>query len=286
MRIDAHQHFWKLDRGDYGWLTPELRPLYDDFLPDALISHLDNNNFQKTIVVQAAPTIAETEYLLSLYQKYEFLAGVVGWLDFEASNFKQEFERLLEFPGFVGVRPMLQDIEDDDWILRPTILKNIQLIAERDFPIDLLIKPRHLPYIRALLQEFPKLRAVINHIAKPNISSGISEDWKVSMQELAGYENVMCKLSGMITETEQPFLISEIRPFVHHIIRVFGTDAIMFGSDWPVCLLAGSYDNVYQTLIECLPDNHNCVDLEKLFGENAMKFYQLKSRRDSNETAK
>ncbi|WP_026695328.1 amidohydrolase family protein [Peribacillus kribbensis] len=275
MRVDAHQHFWRLDRGDYGWLTPEFGMLYQDFLPDQIRPHLLKHDIQRTILVQAAPTIAETEYLLSLYARYDFIAGVVGWLDLEAGEFKKEFERLLDDQGFVGIRPMLQDLEDDQWILRPDVLKSIEILAERDFPIDLLIKPRHLPHIRTLMREFPELRAVINHIAKPDISSGLDKEWKEGIEELAGYPHIMCKLSGIITEAAQPYSVSQIRPFVHHVVEAFGKDRVMFGSDWPVCLLAGSYDDVYGALRNTLPDS---IDLQKLFGENAARFYQLKTK--------
>lgn len=283
MKIDAHQHFWKLDRGDYDWLTPDLEVLYRDFLPEDLSFHLKEKQVHRTIAVQAAPTIAETEYLLWLYEKYDFIAGVVGWLDFEASNFQNQYKRYKNIKGFVGIRPMLQDIEDDQWILRPKVLKHIELLAHDGFPLDILIHPRHLPHITKLMREFPTLRAVINHIAKPAISSGITDFWKDYLKELAGYENVMCKLSGIITEAKQPFSIHGIKPFVQHVVEVFGTEAVMFGSDWPVCLLAGSYQDVYQVLIDCLPDSLTSSDLKKIFGENAMRFYRLKPRGDFNE---
>lgn len=278
MRVDAHQHFWRIDRGDYDWLSPELRVLYRDFLPEHLIGQLNEYKLDGSIAVQAAPTVAETEYLLQLYQQYDYIAGVVGWLDLEEEFFKKEYQRLKQVEGFIGIRPMLQDLPDDQWILRPRVLKNIELLVKDDFPIDILILPRHLPHINTLLREFPQLRAVIDHIAKPNISAGMTDFWRENIEELASYQNVMCKLSGMITEMKQPINKSEVQPFVQYILKVFGTESIMFGSDWPVCLLAGSYNEVYQTLVDVLPDDLTESDVKKIFGENAMRFYKLTPR--------
>ncbi|USK36657.1 amidohydrolase family protein (plasmid) [Bacillus sp. F19] len=275
MRIDSHQHFWTLYRGDYGWLTPELKVLFRDYLPGDLLVHLKENQFDQTILVQAAPTLAETEYLLRLYEQNDFIAGVVGWLNLESANFEKEYKRLKSHKGFVGIRPMLQDLEDDQWILRPEVNNNIQLLVDDDFPIDILVFPRHLPYIIRLLKIFPNLRAVINHIAKPDIANGILEPWKDHMAEIALYEKVMCKCSGMITEAKQPFSSSDIQPYVQHIISVFSAEKVMFGSDWPVCLLAGDYKQVYETLKETLPENLSRNDLQGIFGKNAARFYKL-----------
>jgi L-fuconolactonase len=281
MRIDAHQHFWKINRGDYDWLNPELQVLYRDFLPEDLVPHLMEHRIDGTILVQAAPTIAETEYLLSLYKRNPFIAGVVGWLDLESEIFIDEYRRLREEEGFIGIRPMLQDLEDDQWILRPKVLKSIEQLASDDFPIDILVVPRHLPYIEKLMEYFPNLRAVIDHIAKPDISSGMTEAWMESIAKLARYQNVMCKMSGMITEMKQPLKRTELKPFINHILKCFGTEAVMFGSDWPVCLLAGSYRDVYQTLLAQLPPSLTTCEFTNIFGENAIKFYKLTPRSDS-----
>lgn len=228
-----------------------------------------------SVVVQAAPTINETEYLLGLYDRYEMIAGVVGWLDLESSDFNREFERLNQHPGFVGIRPMLQDIQDDKWILRPQVLKNIEILVEEDFPIDLLVLPRHLSYIVDLLNRFPGLRAVVDHAAKPNIKDRIMEPWKEQLAEIAAFDHVMCKLSGLITEADHEHWTDEqLKPYVHHVTDVFGTDSVMFGSDWPVCRLAGSYQNVYKALNWALPNSLTSEDLKDVFGRNAARFYK------------
>lgn len=276
MIIDSHQHFWKLSRNDYKWLTEDLPELYRDYMPNDLYPILNEHQIEKTIVVQAAPTINETLFLLDLFEEHEWIVGVVGWLDFTESNFKQHLEELLQHPGFVGVRPMLQDLDEDDWILRKDVLKNIELLVQYDVPLDLLIKPRHFPYILELLKTFPQLRVVVNHIAKPNIAKQQLVDWKEAMGEIAMYPNVMCKLSGLVTEaTHKNWAIEEFQPFINHVVNVFGTNRVMFGSDWPVCNLSGTYNDVLAILMENLPTNLLGKDLEMIFGENAKRFYKL-----------
>ncbi|MFJ7668621.1 amidohydrolase family protein [Lysinibacillus sp. NPDC097195] len=276
MIIDSHQHFWKLSRNDYKWLTEDLLELYRDFMPNDLYPILNEHQIDKTIVVQAAPTIEETLFLLTLFEKYDWIAGVVGWLDFSSVNFQQNFEVLLRHPGFVGVRPMLQDLHEDDWILRPEVLKNVELLVQHDVPLDLLIKPRHIPYILELLKLFPKLRVVVNHIAKPNIAEQQLDGWKEAIEKIAMYPNAMCKLSGLVTEaTHQNWTLEEFQPFITHVVNVFGTERVMFGSDWPVCNLSGTYNDVLMILMENLPAKLLGKDLEMIFGENAKRFYKL-----------
>lgn len=276
MIIDSHQHFWKLSRNDYKWLTEDLLELYRDFMPNDLYPILNEHQIDKTIVVQAAPTIEETLFLLTLFDKYDWIAGVVGWLDLSAANFQQHFEALLRHPGFVGVRPMLQDLPEDDWILRPEVLKNVELLVQHDIPLDLLIKPRHFPYILELLKMCPNLRVVVNHIAKPNIAKQQLDGWKEAMEKIAMYPNAMCKLSGLVTEaTHQNWMLAEFQPFITHVVNVFGTERVMFGSDWPVCNLSGTYNDVLMILMENLPANLLGKDLEMIFGENAKRFYKL-----------
>jgi len=276
MRIDAHQHYWKIERNDYGWLTPESGVLYRDYLPDDLHAHLANNQINKTIVVQAAPTIPETEFLLALCERDETIAGVVGWLDLEAEDFSMQFERLAANPYFLGVRPMLQDVADDRYILRPKVLTSLALLVDRAFPIDLLVMPRHLPNILTLLDKLPKLRGVIDHLAKPFIASETLEPWKTHMQQIAQFPSIYCKLSGMVTETKpNNWSYRNLIPYVQHVIRVFGAKRVMFGSDWPVCLLQASYEEVHQALLDSLPQGLTNEELQALFGHNAIDFYRL-----------
>jgi len=279
LRVDAHQHFWQISRGDYGWLTPDLEVLYRDYLPEDLAPHLQERQIQQTILVQAAPTREETDFLLRLYEKTPFIAGVVGWLDLESLSFPEEFARYREHPGFVGLRPMLQDLEDDRWILRSQVMRHVELLVQADFPLDLLVFPRHLPCIKELLQSFPSLRGVIDHAAKPPIAEGLLEPWNRLLTEIATYEGIMCKLSGLITEADhQQRTAADLVPYVHHVIEAFGAERTLYGSDWPVCLLAGSYAEVFEALQEALPASLTEADREAIFGGNAIRFYKLKGK--------
>lgn len=274
MRIDAHQHYWKLSRGDYGWLSPDMTVLYRDYQPADLEPQLEKHEIERTIAVQAAPTVAETEYLLDLAERHESIAGVVGWLDLEGDRFEEELDRLSERPKFVGVRPMLQDIDDVDWVLRPQVVKNLGVLAKRGLTLDFLIRPRHLNNALEIVRRIPELKCVVDHIAKPDIKSGALDPWREKIARLAEHPNVYCKLSGMVTEADHAnWTVDDLRPFVRHAVECFGYDRVMFGSDWPVCLLAATYDQVVEACRELLSDGLTPKRERAVFGENAARFY-------------
>lgn len=276
MRIDGHQHFWKLDRGDYRWMSPSLTKLYRDYLPADLLPHLAKHRIDRTIVVQAADTVEETDFLLQLAAENSFVAGVVGWLDLESPDFERQFDHYRREPKFAGLRPMLQDLPDDDWILRPKVLQSLRVIAQADFPFDFLVHPRHLPHVLRALDEVGPMRAVIDHISKPDIKHHVLEPWKDLLKQVAQHESVYCKLSGMITEADHHHWSPEdLRPYVNHAVDCFGWDRVIFGSDWPVCLLAGSYDRVVEVVQEILRARMDAGAEDKLFGLNAKTFYRL-----------
>lgn len=279
MRIDGHQHFWKLDRGDYRWMSPALTKLYRDYLPTDLFPHLAKHHIDGTIVVQAADTVEETEFLLQLAAENEFIAGVVGWLDLESPDFARHFEHYRRNSKLVGLRPMLQDLPDDAWITRPNVLRSLRIIAEADFAFDFLTHPRHLPYVMKALDEVGPMRAVIDHISKPDIKHHKLEPWKDLLKQVTQHQSVYCKLSGMITEADHDHWTTEdLRPYIEHAVDCFGWDRVIFGSDWPVCLLAGSYNQVIDAVREVLGTRMNAEAERKLFGLNAMKFYKLSPR--------
>lgn len=275
-RIDAHQHYWRLSRGDYGWLKPELGVLYRDYMPADLEPHLREHNIQATVLVQAAPTLAETEFMLQLSDCHDSIAGVVGWLDLEADDFGHVLDALRRHPKFKGVRPMLQDLADDRWILRPNVLRSLELLAERDIPIDFLTFPRHLPHLVTVLQKVPNLRGVVDHLSKPAIAKRELQPWQDWLAEVAQFPSVWCKLSGMVTEADhRTWRYEDFVPYVEHALRVFGPNRVMFGSDWPVCLLAASYGQVIDVLRAAL-GKELIPQLEAaVFGENAARFYRL-----------
>ncbi len=276
MKIDGHQHFWKVNRGDYHWMSPSVPVLHRDYLPEDLIPLLAKHGMARTILVQAAQTVAESDFLLDLAAKHSFIAGVIGWLDLEGPDFPRQFELYRKNPRFIGLRPMLQDIPDPAWIVRPQVLKALKLVAENDFPFEFLTYTRHLPYVLQALESVGPLRAVIDHISKPEIRERKLEPWKQFMSQAARHETLYCKLSGMITEADPVHWSTEdLRPYIEHAVNSFGWDRVIFGSDWPVCLVAGSYDQVIQALIEVLRPRMDEESEHKLFGINAAHFYKL-----------
>ncbi|MFD0716995.1 amidohydrolase family protein [Paenibacillus sp. GCM10027626] len=275
MNIDAHQHYWQPARGDYGWLQPASGCLYADFMPEQLKPLLTRHQFDRSIIVQAAPTVAETEFLLAIAAKEDTVAGVVGWLDLTARDFIGQWERLLENPRFVGLRPMIQDLPSE-WILRERVVEHLRILADAGFPLDLQANPRHLPYLLRLFEQVPHLRAVVDHLAKPNIEDGAMEPWAAQMTAIAAYPNTMCKLSGMVPERQNAsWSTASIVPFAAHAIAIFGAERVMFGSDWPVCLLSASYDQVVELHEACLPAAWGEAERANVCGRNAARFYRL-----------
>jgi len=278
MRIDAHQHYWQLDRKDYGWITPEVPTLYRDFMPSDLANSLKCHGITKTIVVQAAATVEETEFLLSLCKTNDSIAGVVGWLDFEKDNFVETFERLRKDPYFIGVRLMLQSIDAMEYLKRPLVIQHLRWLGELGFPVDLLINAAQFPAVLSLLELVPNLNAVIDHIGKPQISEQVVSPWQEWVTEVAQYPQVYCKLSGMVTEGNiSDWVESDFSFYVKHVTKAFGLKRVMFGSDWPVCLLAASYDQTVGILLNNLPNELTNQQLDDIFGNNAIRFYQLET---------
>jgi len=276
MRIDGHQHFWRVERGDYHWMDANVPVLCRDYLPDDLRPLLMKHAIDSTILVQAAQTVAETDFLLELAAENEFIAGVVGWLDMDSEDFSSQFARYRKNPKFIGLRPMLQDLEDDGWISRPQVLESLQIVADADFPFEFLTYTRHLPHVLNALEKLRPMRAVIDHVSKPEIRSQKLEPWKTYITQLAQHRNLCCKLSGMITEADHENWSAEsLRPYISHVVDSFGWDRVIFGSDWPVCLLGGSYDQVVQVLTDALGTHMGEMEERKLFGENAARFYKL-----------
>lgn len=273
-RIDAHQHFWDIARGDYHWLTPELGPIYRNFLPSDLAPNLEAHGISGTILVQAAPTLAETRFMLSLADNSPAVKGVVGWVDFESTDAPQIISDLAAHPALVGLRPMIQDIEDDDWMLRDNLTPAFEALIANDLTFDALTFPRHLENLSALLIRFPDMRVVIDHGSKPLIRDSLIDDWAASMKQLAADTNAFCKLSGLVTEAKPDWSVDDLRPYVDHLLSTFGPQRILWGSDWPVCLLASSYerwDEATETLLNGLtPDEKGAV-----LGLNALRAYGL-----------
>ena len=272
--IDSHQHFWTMARGDYGWMGPHVAPLLRDFMPGDLAPLMARTGITRTIAVQAADSEAETEFLLQLAEQTEFIAGVVGWLDMDSDVFPERLDHLGCAPRFVGLRPMLQDLPDDRFILRPRVLRHLGLVADRGLALDVLIFPRHLPHVREALSLTPGLRAVIDHMAKPEIAAGTLDPWREGIAAVAALPDVSCKLSGLVTEAPAgSWTPDQLRPYVDHVVNCFGPDRLMFGSDWPVCTLAATYAEVNNAARLLTARHFGPADMEKLFSTNAARFY-------------
>ena len=273
-KIDSHQHFLKPDQVSYCWMKPDM-PFAKDFLPSDLKPWLDKHGVQKTILVEAADSEEENEFMFQLAEENDFIAGIVIWLDMESPSFAQELTRYSEMPKFVGIRPMIESIEDEAWMIRPAVKKSFGQLQEQSICFDFLTHPKHLPYALQILDEFPKLRTVINHISKPPIKEGILAPWAELIEKAAAHENVYCKLSGMITEADhERWKTADLTPYIRHILKVFGPQRCMFGSDWPVCLLAGTYDDVVDALQQNL-GGLSAKDIESIFWDTASRFYRI-----------
>ena len=272
MRIDSHQHFWKLDRGDYGWLTPDLAPLYRDFLPADLKPLLDAAGIDGTVVVQAADTEAETEYLLGLADTHDWILGVVGWVDLEAPAAPSSIARLANHPKLVGLRPMIQDIADDAWMLRDALRPAIHAMVAHRLTFDALVMPRHLGHLKTFLTRYPALTVVIDHCAKPEIRNGAFEPWATDITELSRFPNTFCKLSGLATEASEDWAPEELKPYIGHTLEAFGADRVMFGSDWPVVNLASSYDQWHE-IARSLWTSTPAQDQHALYSKAALAAY-------------
>lgn len=276
MRVDSHQHYWNISRGDYGWITPDIPVLYRDFLPADLQPELAEHLIDGTVLVQAAPTYEETDYLLSLAEEEPSVLGVVGWLDLADPEHKRHYERHRAHPKYKGFRIMIQDMPDARAILEPEYIRSLQYFEESQVPVDILVKHSQLEPLVELLTHVPRLKGVIDHIAKPDIRNGIHEDWIRHMSDIAKNPGLYCKISGMVTEAEPGnWKYTDFISFVKCVTAVFGFDRMMFGSDWPVCLMAASYREVVEVVNRSLPEELTTSQKKKIFGENAIRFYNI-----------
>ena len=270
--IDAHQHFWRIDRGDYGWLTPTLGAIYRDFGPADLAPILARRAIDATILVQAAPTIRETRWLLDLAAKTPFVAGVVGWTAFDAPDVADQIAALATERRLVGLRPMVQDEPDDDWLLRPALAPAFEAMIEHGLVFDALVLPRHLPRLVRVLERHPELRVVVDHGAKPRIRDGEIASWAAVLAGIAAHPQVSCKLSGLVTEAAPDADLETLRPYVATLLELFGPRRLLWGSDWPVVNLAGGYDRWHDLAQEALGGLDAAAQAD-VFGGNAAHVY-------------
>ena len=275
--IDAHQHFWVRARGDYAWLTSDLAPIYRDFLPQDLVPELDRNDIGRTILVQAAPTVDETRFLLDIAERTDFVAGVVGWIDMESPDALSQFSELCNYPLFLGIRPMIQDLEDPEWMLRPSLHRVYAYLVTTGKTFDALVLPHHLKPLLKLVEQYPELAVIIDHAAKPAISDSAFDQWADDIALIANKKNVFCKLSGILTEAGPSATEKDLAQYVNHLINIFSTDRLVWGSDWPVLNLVSDYSTWFQMAQSAL-SRLNVEQQQAVFGRNAVKFYDLQNR--------
>jgi L-fuconolactonase len=272
MIIDSHQHYWNPARGDYGWMDGAgLEHLRRPILPKDLAAHLRKHGIDKTVLVQAAPTVDETEYMLGLADATESVAKVVGWVDFENRQDMKQLQRLAKHPKFSGVRPMIQDLPNPEWMHLPQVQWGFDAIIDLDLTFDALGYPIHLePFLR-LFQRYPKMRIAVDHCMKPRIRDDGFEPWALGMTKIAQETGVFCKLSGLATEAGAGWSADTLLKYIRHVIDVFGAERVMFGSDWPVLELNGSYENWFETAKNSVQPS----DFKRIFGETAAQFYRI-----------
>lgn len=272
MRIDSHQHFWTYVPSEYGWMKPDW-PIRRDYLPEDLLREFEPCNLDGCVAVQARQTLEESRWLLELADHHPMIKGVVGWVDLRADNVAEQLELFAHHPRFVGVRHIVQDEPDNDFMLGNDFQRGISHLAPLNLVYDILVFPYQLPASNKLVRRFPNQLFVLDHIAKPFIKDGMISDWKDQIRELAKAPNVFCKISGMITEASwHTWKPEDFRPYLDIVVEAFGIDRLMYGSDWPVALLAGTYRQVYDLAHDYVSSLG--ADAERaIFGETAARFY-------------
>jgi L-fuconolactonase len=274
-KIDSHQHFWNYNENDFPWLKNGLEMLRRDFRPENLKEELDQNGFSGSVAVQARQSVEETRWLLSLSRQYSYIKAVVGWIDLQSEKVE---ENLIEFAGekkFAGVRHLIQDEKDMNFMLRKEFQQGISYLQDYGLTYDLLIYPKHLKAASQLVKKFPDLKFVVDHLAKPAIREGITDPWARDIKTLAKNENVYCKLSGMVTEADWTnWKPDDFKPYLDVVLDSFGPDRIMIGSDWPVCLVAGTYGSVVQLVLDFIKQ---CSESEQemILRDTCMTFYSI-----------
>jgi L-fuconolactonase len=273
--IDSHQHFWIYDPERHQWITEDMKTIRRDYLPVQLAEILKKNQVDGCVVVQEAQTEAETNKLIGLYEQHKFIKGVVGWVDLQSAGIAERLGYFQQFSALKGLRHILQGEAQRDLFLQPPFLNGLSLLEQYNLSYDLLILPDQLRYVPELLEKFPNQRFVIDHLAKPLISTGEIADWKKDMQKIAGYDNVYCKVSGMVTEARSGgWKASDFNPYLDVVTESFGLKRLMYGSDWPVCLVAAEYTTVIN-LVRSYFSAFSVSEQEQVFGKTAIEFYRL-----------
>lgn len=277
MIIDSHQHFWKLDLPfDYGWLhEPQHAPICRDYLPSDLAPLINSAGVNRSVFVQTQHNLEENRWALKLAEQSPFLAGVVGWVDLASEQCEEQLSEFLPNPKFVGIRHITQGESDENFIIRPDVVRGLKVLQKHKVPFDLLFYVQHLKHASTLAQMLPELPMVIDHVSKPHIRTRELAEWRTDLVNASKYPNIYCKLSGMVTEADwKTWTSGDLKPYVETALEAFGADRCMFGSDWPVCELAGTYQQVFDALNECLGTISD-FERQNIFCDTAKRFYGL-----------
>ena len=275
MKIDSHQHFWNFHPVKDAWISDDMKVIQQDFMPADLLPLLHKNDIDGCIAVQADQSEVETHFLLQLAEENDFIKGVVGWVDFKSENIGERLHYFSQFEKLKGFRHIVQGESEDDFLLSDDFCNGISQLEKYNFTYDLLILPKHLKYAAEFVKCFPRQNFVIDHLAKPNFKENDFSDWEKGITELALHKNVYCKVSGMVTEADwQHWKAADFNYCLDILVRNFGIDRLMFGSDWPVSLLAASYEQS-TAIVKNYFSKFSKQDEHKIWGANAMKFYNL-----------
>jgi len=276
VRIDAHQHFWNYDPARHAWITEEMSLLKRDFLPADLTPELNANGIDASVAVQAEQSEEETRFLLRLAEESSRIAGVVGWVDLRSAELEKQLEMFSREKKLRGFRHIAQSEPDDRFLAGESFVRGVSNLAPFGFTYDILIYPRQLAAARKLVERLPEQRFVIDHLAKPDVKNGANKkEWAAQMRAIAQNKNVYCKLSGLVTEANWiSWKKDNFTEYLGTVFEAFGTERLMFGSDWPVCLLAANYVQVKQIVEEFVAERAE-AEKEKIFGGNAIRFYNL-----------
>jgi L-fuconolactonase len=277
MRLDAHQHFWRYHPTEYPWMTDRMGILKHDFLPQDLEPLLAGIGFDGCVAVQARQNLEETRWLLEVAEKHTFIKGVVGWVDLRSDRLSAQLERFASHPKLVGVRHIVHDEADDNFMLGVDFRCGIAQLLDFNLTYDLLLFPKHLPVAVQLVKEFPDQLFVLDHIAKPNIAEGLIDPWRDNLRILADSPNVSCKLSGMVTEAKwNQWRPADFHRYLDIVLEAFGPGRLMIGSDWPVCTLSGQYDEVMKIVTEYV-QKLTLTEQAAILGENCARVYQIET---------
>ncbi len=272
--IDSHQHFWQYHPSKQNWIDDTMSAIRRDFLPKDLEPVLQENNIVGCMAVQADQSEEETDFLIALQKQHSFIKGIVGWVDLQSDDIDSRLAYYSQHPSLKGFRHVLQG-EAPEFMLQPDFIRGIAALQKFNFTYDILIFPKHLPAAIELVKQFSHQKFVVDHLAKPYIKAGLIDEWRRDIKTIAAFENVFCKISGMVTEADfEHWRIQDFRPYLDVAVEAFGTKRILYGSDWPVCLVAASYQQT-KGIVDDYFASFSETEQSDFFGGNAGNFYQL-----------